>query len=202
MVGSLGFSEGRKAREMAIHVNQFPVLVLNADFMPKSAFPLSTINWQDAAKDLFLGKYVRVSDYEASIKTRTQEYVLPSVVAMKAYVPIKNGVPFNRHNIFIRDEGRCAYCPERLRLSDFTFDHVVPQCKGGVTEWENIVCACQPCNTRKGSKSVREAGMVLKTVPRKPTVYEIAAKARKVGAYGPTPKEWIDFIYWESELEP
>lgn len=189
---------------MTIHLNQYPALVLNADFTPKSVFPLSTLNWQDAAKGVFLGKYVRVVDYEASIKTRTQEYVFPSVIAMKDYVQVRNGVPFNRHNIWIRDEGKCAYCRDPLKMNEFTFDHVKAQTHGGQTEWTNIVCACQPCNGRKASKSLKEAekaGLFLQVTPHVPTVYEIAAKARRLGGFGPTPEAWIDFLYWESELE-
>ncbi|MDW9479020.1 HNH endonuclease [Sinorhizobium meliloti] len=186
---------------MTIHLNQYPALVLNADFTPKSVFPLSTLNWQDAAKGVFLGKYVRVVDYDASIKTRTQEYVLPSVVAMKDYVQVKNGVAFSRHNIWIRDEGKCAYCREALKMNEFTFDHVVPQMLGGRTEWTNIVCACQPCNGKKAAKSVKTAGLTLYVTPHTPTVYEIAAKARRLGGIGPTPEQWIDFLYWETELE-
>lgn len=45
--------------------------------------------------------------------------------------------------------GKCAYCgsPEQLRL-----DHVVPMARGGANDPENIVCACSPCNSRKGRK--------------------------------------------------
>lgn len=186
---------------MTIHLNQYPALLLNADFTPRSVFPLSTLNWQDAVKGLFLDKYVRVADYDASIRTQTQEYVLPSVIAMKEYVHVNAGVPFNRHNIWIRDEGRCAYCRSVLKVSEFTFDHVIPQMLGGKTEWTNIVCACQPCNGKKAAKSIRKAGMTLHVTPHVPTSYEIAAKARRLGGVGPTPKEWIDFLYWQTELE-
>jgi hypothetical protein len=186
---------------MTIHLNQYPALVLNADFTPKSVFPLSTLNWKEAAKGIFLGKYVRVADYDSKLETRTQEWIFPSVVAMKQYVYLGAGVPFNRHNIFLRDRGRCAYCDAMLTLSEFTFDHVKPRVLGGRTEWTNIVCACQSCNQRKADKTPEKAGLVLRVVPRQPTVYEIASKARAMGTYGPTPREWIDFLYWETELE-
>ncbi len=78
---------------MTIHINQYPALVLNADYTPKSVFPLSTLNWQEAAKGLFLGKYERVVDYEDALHTRTQSYVFPSVIAMRQYVSIRGGVP-------------------------------------------------------------------------------------------------------------
>lgn len=190
---------------MTIHLNQYPALVLNADFTPKSVFPLSVLNWQDAARDVYLGKYVRVADYDASILAGTREYVFPSVLALKKYVNVRNGVPFNRHNIWIRDLGTCAYCGDKLNMNEFTFDHVVPQMLGGKTEWKNIVCACQPCNGRKGSKTLaeirRDYGMSLRFMPHVPGVYEIARKARQMGGFGPTPVEWVDYLYWGSELQ-
>jgi 5-methylcytosine-specific restriction endonuclease McrA len=186
---------------MTIHLNQYPALVLNADYTPKSIFPLSTLNWQEAAKGLFLGKYVRVADYPDVLRTRTQEYAFPSVIAMKRYVSVKGGVPFNRHNIWIRDEGKCAYCQTKLALDEFTFDHIVPQMHQGETTWENIVCACHRCNGEKAAKSLAASGKTLHVNPHVPTAYEIAAKAKRVGRFGPTPVEWIDYLYWETELE-
>jgi 5-methylcytosine-specific restriction endonuclease McrA len=50
--------------------------------------------------------------------------------------------------------GRCAYCscdPQRPVI-----EHVVPICRGGRTTLENIVPSCNPCNRRKGTKSLDE----------------------------------------------
>lgn len=48
-------------------------------------------------------------------------------------------------------DGRCAYCgvtPDVL-----TQDHIIPLSKGGNHTADNIVPACQPCNSRKGAKN-------------------------------------------------
>jgi hypothetical protein len=43
---------------------------------------------------------------------------------------------------------RCAYCGDDLgRLA--TLDHVYPKSKGGLTQRENLVPACFPCNIAK-----------------------------------------------------
>ena len=186
---------------MTIHLNEYPALVLNADFTPKSVMPLSVINWQDAVKGVFGDKYIRVVDYEKSIKTNTYEWVFPSVVAMKQYVHIGHKVAFTRDNIWIRDHGQCAYCRINLKVSEFTFDHVIPRKLGGDTTWENIVCACQPCNSKKADMRLQDSGLKLGFKPHKPTPYQIAKNAREMGKFGPTKKEWIDFLYWKSELE-
>jgi 5-methylcytosine-specific restriction endonuclease McrA len=45
--------------------------------------------------------------------------------------------------------GRCAYCGEVPRI--MTQDHVVPLAKGGDHTRANIVPACVPCNSAKGT---------------------------------------------------
>jgi 5-methylcytosine-specific restriction endonuclease McrA len=47
---------------------------------------------------------------------------------------------------------RCVYCGERF--DQLTIDHVVPLIKGGKHSVDNIVPACQSCNSRKGTKSL------------------------------------------------
>ena len=53
----------------------------------------------------------------------------------------------------LEEFGRCcAYCGnDRLAL---TQDHVVPLSRGGLHHIDNIVPACQPCNSRKGNRMV------------------------------------------------
>ncbi|WP_409405287.1 HNH endonuclease [Priestia megaterium] len=41
----------------------------------------------------------------------------------------------------------CQYCG----VKGNTIDHVVPRSKGGKTELENLVCACDNCNKEKGN---------------------------------------------------
>lgn len=45
--------------------------------------------------------------------------------------------------------GVCAYCNQPATL---TVDHVEPVARGGAHAPDNIVPACQPCNSSKGSK--------------------------------------------------
>lgn len=48
----------------------------------------------------------------------------------------------------------CAYCPAKdIKL---TRDHVVPLSRGGRDSIDNIVPACQPCNSRKRDKLIEE----------------------------------------------
>lgn len=46
-------------------------------------------------------------------------------------------------------EGRCCYCTRRLRRSEATVDHFVPQSRGGSNAHHNLRLACWSCNNLK-----------------------------------------------------
>jgi 5-methylcytosine-specific restriction endonuclease McrA len=175
-----------------------PALVLNADYRPLSYFPLSLWPWQEAVKAAWLDRVSIVAEYETVARSPSREIRLPSVVVLRDYVKPARLAAFTRFNLFLRDEFACQYCGARGEL---TFDHVIPRSSGGRTTWENVVAACGPCNLRKGSKTLRQAGMKLKASPRRPT----AAQLQNVGRKFPPNhlhESWMDFLYWDAELEP
>jgi len=174
-----------------------PALVLNADYRPLSYYPLSLWPWQEAIKAAWLDRVDIVAEYDEVVRSPSTEIRIPSVVVLKDYVKPRKRVAFTRFNLFLRDEFRCQYCGSR---GDLTFDHVVPRAAGGVTSWQNVVAACSPCNLRKGSKSLRQAGMSLRRPPRQPD----AEALRNIGRKFPPNHlhdSWIDFLYWDAELD-
>ena len=83
--------------------------------MPTSSrlnlFPLSTMDWQTAVKNVYEGNLSVVAEYDrTSCAVRRSTMRLPSVVAMQDYVPIPKRVAFTRTNVFLRDRFRCQYC--------------------------------------------------------------------------------------------
>ena len=97
------------------------------------------------------------------------EIEVPRIVRLLRYDRIpRNGVKFNRRNIFLRDENRCQYCGKRFGTHRLSLDHVMPKSRGGKATWENIVCACLDCNVRKGGRTPYEANMKLMKSPYKP----------------------------------
>ena len=70
----------------------------------------------------------------------------------------------------------------------------------GITSWENVVAACAPCNLRKGSKSLRQAGLALRKPTRQPGAQELLNMGRK---FPPNHlhDSWMDFLYWDAELQ-
>lgn len=53
--------------------------------------------------------------------------------------------------LYAQQHGVCPICRAVLG-SKFHRDHVVPVCKGGTSNIDNIQLLCPPCNMRKGSK--------------------------------------------------
>jgi 5-methylcytosine-specific restriction endonuclease McrA len=73
--------------------------------------------------------------------------------------------PVTRRELLRRDKHTCQYCGSTKKL---TLDHVVPRSKGGKHTWDNIVIACEQCNSRKGDRTPQQAGMILRTAPKSP----------------------------------
>lgn len=180
--------------------NFAPALVLNADFRPLNYFPLSLWSWQDTVKAVCLERVTIISEYEQTIASPSIKLALPSVIALKAYVPQKPNPAFTRFNVFLRDRFCCQYCGTAFSASDLTFDHVLPRSKGGRTNWENVVAACSPCNFRKGNKTSSQCNMRPLTKPVPPNVWQLQENGR---AFPPNHlhESWRDYLYWDSELQ-
>ncbi len=177
-----------------------PALILNADYRPLSYFPLSLWPWQEAVKAIFRGSVNVVSEYERTVSSPSHEMRLPSVLALKEYIPITRSPAFTRFNVFLRDKWTCQYCISVYKTHELTFDHVIPRSRGGRTSWDNIVAACQCCNTKKANMMPHEAKMYPFREPRVPSIYELQDHGR---SFPPNflHESWNDFLYWDTELE-
>jgi 5-methylcytosine-specific restriction endonuclease McrA len=111
----------------------------------------------------------------------------------------RQGLRFNRRNVFARDGNQCQYCGKQFPTSELSLDHVVPRSRGGITSWENIVCACVACNVRKGGRTPPEARMNLVRHPVKPKRSPLLTV--KLG--NPKYESWKSFVdnaYWLVDL--
>ncbi|NHF74058.1 HNH endonuclease [Paracoccus xiamenensis] len=178
-------------------LRRFPALVLNADYRPLSYYPLSLWPWQEAIKAVFLDRVSIIAEYDEEVRSQRQAFRIPSVVVLKDFVKPQKRVAFTRFNLFLRDGFECQYCGSK---GDLTFDHVVPRSRGGVTSWENVVAACSPCNLRKANRSLRHSGLSLRRAPGRPSAEDMHAMGRR---FPPNHlhQTWMDFLYWDAELE-
>ena len=135
-----------------------------------------------------------------SLPSPSMEMKLPSVIALKEYVPQMRNPAFTRFNVFLRDRFSCQYCGNGHAAADLTFDHVVPRSRGGRTTWTNVVAACSPCNLRKANKLPDQCGMHPLTKPVAPNVWQLQENGR---GFPPNylHESWRDYLYWDSELQ-
>lgn len=140
------------------------VLVLNQNYEP-----LSVCTARRAFILVFLGKAEIVeASATDSLHAVNTTFQLPSVVRLGAFIRVpQKRVLLSRKNILKRDSHRCMYCG--THDGRMTVDHVVPRLRGGTDSWENLVCACHPCNNTKGNRTPEEAGMPLLGRARRPT---------------------------------
>lgn len=78
--------------------------------------------------------------------------------------------PVKRREVLRRDNHTYQYCGSIRHL---TLDHVIPRSKGGQHSWDNVVTACDSCNSMKGDRLPHEVGMVLKTKPKAPFTQQL-----------------------------
>jgi 5-methylcytosine-specific restriction endonuclease McrA len=139
-------------------------------------------------------------DPDDVVRTITLRIRVPRVILLLFFdrLPRKE-VKFTRHNIFERDRNTCQYCGRVFDRKDLNLDHVVPRDRGGPTTWENIVCSCIRCNTRKANHSPAEAGMRLVRKPKRPKWRPFV----QVSYGAPIHESWkhfLDIAYWNVEL--
>ena len=183
--------------DLARHPDNCPALVLNADYTPLSYYPLSLWPWQTAVKAVFLDRVTIVENYEREIHSPTRTMPIPSVIALHQYVKPSQHPAFTRFNLFLRDRFSCQYCGSG---KDLTFDHVVPRRLGGRTSWENVATACAPCNLKKGGGTPEQARMPISRQPWRPTSRQLQDNGRAFTP-GYLHESWIDWLYWDVELE-
>src|SRR5258707_7019110 len=116
-------------------------------------FPIRVISWERAIKMRFEETADVVAEYTDEICSPSVTWRLPAVIREGRVAKVKHVIRFSRANVYLRDGFRCQYCGEKFDARDLSYDHVVPRCEGGKTDWLNVTSCCKPCNTRKSSKS-------------------------------------------------
>lgn len=159
-----------------------------------------------------------IKENDLFLRTTYCKIKLPEIILLKQYNKIaKRKVVFCRLNLWKRDNYRCQYCGIKLKLSDGTIEHVVPQSRGGISCFANCVLACVKCNTKKRNRTPEEAGMRLRhTVevngeikivyydrPKHPSWHpKYTTKALVFpDSWGAFVKNMDDTLYWQVELE-
>ncbi len=151
-------------------INPQPILQNSVVVFSKAYLPLARINIKRAIVLL-------ITDQAESLdfgNTQVWEVRSPNqVLQVSEHIRLLMGnpermwkiPPVNRREVLKRDQHRCQYCGSHRRL---TLDHVIPRSKGGLHTWDNVVAACEPCNSTKSDRTPTQAGMTLQAKPKAP----------------------------------
>lgn len=137
---------------------------------------------------------------EEMVRTIRFKIRIPRIIVLLMFDRLpKKEVKLTRQNVFERDNYTCQYCGKKGDRKDLNIDHVVPRDKGGKTTWENVVCSCIPCNTRKGNRLPHEIGMKLARKPKKPKVRPFL-QFQLHHTHHPSWRHFVDIGAWQVEL--
>ncbi|MDQ2979933.1 MAG: HNH endonuclease, partial [Acidobacteriota bacterium] len=143
---------------------------------------------------------IPVQPQDEVVFTPSSKIRVPRVVALKEFDRLpRQDVKFSRHNIYLRDGSRCQYCGHRFPSAELSLDHVIPLSRGGMSTWENVVCACLACNVRKGNRTPHEASVKLIQQPKKPRWHPVGHFG--TSKFHPAWRNFLDVAYWNSELK-
>ncbi len=139
---------------------------------------------------LILEGKAEIVEAEAAAPVRSARLSLPrpAIIRLVRYVHVPRRFRRQVTNTFLfaRDDYTCQYCgrgQRSLRTREcLTRDHVVPQSRGGLNEWTNVVTACSSCNTRKGNRLPDEIGMHPMHSPVEPHFVHLSWAVRRLSA--------------------
>lgn len=150
-------------------------------------------DWRDFSRN--------TSNDDDIIRTISYNLKIPRIILLLLYDKLPPWeVKFTRKNIYKRDNNICQYCGKKFPPEDLNLDHILPSSRGGKDSWENVVCSCVPCNLRKANRTLKEAGMNLIKLPRKPA-WRAFVKDNFTGVREESWKDFLDVAYWNVELE-
>lgn len=112
----------------------------------------ATLNWtlEDGRYfDICLNCLLELANaYCSEITFQIEEPTGNTAIASKKTIPADL-----RWAVFERDNFTCQECGSRRLL---TADHLVPESLGGETTMPNLQTLCKSCNSKKGSKCLKE----------------------------------------------
>jgi len=135
------------------------------------------------------------------VKTVRFDIAVPRIIRLVGYDKLpQQRVKLNRRNLFARDHNRCQYCGKQFSTSELSIDHVRPRTQDGPDTWENLVCSCVKCNSRKGGRTPEQAHMKLIKKPIQPKRNPLISMRLNSERYASW-KTFLDEAYWSVELK-
>jgi len=142
------------------------------------------MKWNDWSK-------LPITDDDLTVNTPRGKIKIPKVIVLCKFDRVPKKRPrFSSKNIWVREQGRCAYTGKKLKPDEGNIDHLVPKSRGGKTDWLNCVLASKEINSRKGNLTPEEAGLKLlisPSIPKEMPTYHYIRNKHNI-------KEWSYFL--------
>lgn len=146
------------------------VLVLNASWEPISHTKLAR-----AVAMVQSGVAVIHEEHPDRILRSANDLMpLPKIIRLLKYVKVKRvhaTAIWSRRGVLLRDRYKCVYCGGKAN----TCEHIIPESKGGPSDWMNTAAACVKCNNKKDDRTLEESGMKLLFQPWVPMKSDLIA---------------------------
>jgi len=160
------------------------VLVLNASYEP-----LNITTWRRATVLMLKGKAESLEEDSSQLIWKNTK--LPIVIRLRDFIKVPyRELALTKKNLLQRDNHCCQYCG--CKGEKLSIDHIIPRSRGGTDTWDNVTTACLSCNVMKGSRTPKEAKMLLKKQPYKPVSKIIFETSKQI--YSGHYKEWNKYI--------
>jgi len=104
--------------------------------------PLLAAFYEAISSDEIDGNNAKVEQEWVDLQTRTVGKIEPDWWRKR------------RDRVLERDGHKCTYCG--ATDVPLVCDHVIPRGRGGSDQMDNLVAACDPCNTAKGTRTPEE----------------------------------------------
>lgn len=72
-----------------------------------------------------------------------------------------------REAVYKKYDGHCAYCGEKISLSEMRVDHFIPLYNGGEDTISNLLPACRQCNYYKDTFALEKFRENLELIPQR-----------------------------------
>lgn len=140
------------------------------------------------------------NEYDEFAHSPSVTLVVPRIIRVLTYdrVPPRK-IRLTRRSVYARDNNTCQYCGHKFKTEELNLDHVIPKAHGGTNTWENIVCSCIDCNSKKRDRTPKEAKMKLIKKPRVPKhnpTLRIHIGSPKYASW----KNFVSEMYWTTEI--
>jgi 5-methylcytosine-specific restriction endonuclease McrA len=88
--------------------------------------------------------------YEHITPERAVDLCFEAPAIRREYISDRKGNYRPLRKRMLRKDPHCHWCRCDLNINNSTADHVIPLQRGGLDNENNIVLACEPCNTKRG----------------------------------------------------